>query len=70
MTWVFEHSSNISLWVTTLAGLYAVYMGIQIQRRKNIPSPVKLKPAEISIGIILLVIGCFMLGIRAVRIWA
>jgi hypothetical protein len=70
MTWILAHSSTFSFWVTTLVGLYTVYIGIQIQRRKNIDSKVKLKPAEISIGLGLLVIGCFLLGIRAVHIWA
>jgi hypothetical protein len=70
MNWISAHSSNVIFWVTTIVGLYTVYIGIQIHRRKHVESKVKLKPAEISIGLALVVIDCFMLGVRAVHIWA
>jgi hypothetical protein len=70
MTWISANSANVIFWITTMVGLYTVYIGIQMQRRKNDESKVKLKPAEISIGLALVVIDCFMLGVRAVHIWA
>jgi len=70
MTWLLAHISHIALWIQILVGLYTVYIGVQIQRRKNIDSKVKLKPAEIGIGLALLIVGCFLLGVRAVHIWA
>ena len=69
MHWISANSGNVIFWVTTIVGLYTVYIGIQIQRRKNVESKVKLKPAEIFIGLALVVIDCFMLGVRAVHIW-
>ena len=70
MGWMFTNSGEIMFWITSIVGLYTVYIGIQIQRRKNIESKVKLNPAEISIGLALIVVDCFLLGVRAVHNWA
>ncbi len=67
MHWLFNHIVNVGFWVELLVGTYTVYIGVQVQRRSKWTSPRKLTGGEIGIGVGLLIVGCFLLGIHAVR---
>ncbi len=69
MTWLYTHIVNVGFWMQTLIGIYTVYIGVQISRRRNWESRMKLTRSELVIAMLLLIVGCFLLGVHAVERW-
>lgn len=70
MAWLIHNSKDVGFVLTVLIGIYTVYIGIHIQRRRALPSKVKLSRNEIVIAMLLLIVGMFVLGINAVHTFA
>lgn len=67
MVWIIQHSADLGFALSIIVGICTVYIGIQMQRRRNLPSKVKLTSGEIVVSMLVLIAGLFVLGINAVR---
>lgn len=69
MPWIYSHIASVGFWMEILVGCYTVYLGVQVQRRRSLESKVKLNGGEITFGILLLIVACFLLGVHAVQLF-
>ncbi len=67
MTWLFAHIVDVGFWTEILIGIYTVYVGVQVKRRRQSESKVKITGSEIALGLCLLAFGSFFLGIHAIH---
>ena len=68
MHWLYMHVTDIGFCLLLLSGIFTVYLGtITIKRRKKGLTGNVLTGPELTVGMVLLLAGVFILGIHAVH---
>ena len=57
----------IEFWVTLAVGVFTMYIGFRVQRRRKWPEKIKLKPAEILIGLFLVGADGFFIAVAHLK---
>jgi len=60
---IVANSRSIEFWLTIIIGLFTMYVGLQVRKRKNWPERIKLKPFELLVAFLLMGVDSFFFAL-------